>query len=223
MALNYFGQAFKLAFEISPILLVDGIASGIPGGIMPIAVLTEGVSIADGLLHGDIGTGPTAHFTPMAGTTLVQQEIGNLNFYNMLTAANAVVGKPNRVTMQMLRPASTNDGGYASKGLAFTALKMALDKHNQSGGSYVVMTPAFIYTGCLMRSMTDVSGFSEQNKQVQDLWQLDFEQPLLTISQLDAALGDMMSKFESGMPPSFPSDTRTWTGNGDLIPALPKF
>lgn len=223
MALNYFGQAFKLAFEISPILLVDGIASGIPGGIMPIAVLTEGVGIADGLLHGDIGTGPTAHFTPMAGTTLVQQDIGSLNFYNMLTAANAVIGKPNRIVMQMLRPASTQDGGYAAKGLAFTGLKLALDKHNQSGGSYVVMTPAFIYTGCLMRSMTDVSGFTEKNKQVQDLWQLDFEQPLLTISQLDAALGDMMSKFESGMPPSFPSDTRTWTGNGDLIPALPKF
>mgnify|MGYP000870735474 CR=1 FL=1 len=223
MALNYFGQVFKLAFEISPILLVDGIASGIPGGIMPIAVLTEGVSIADGLLHGDIGSGPTAHFTPMAGTTLVLQEIGNLNFYNMLTAANAVIGKPNRIVMQMLRPASTKDGGYASKGLAFATMKMALDKHNQSGGSYIVMTPVFIYTGCLMRSLIDASGFSEQNKQVQDVWQFEFEQPLLTISQLDAALGGVMSKFESGMPPSSPGETMSWNGNGDLIPALPKF
>ncbi|EGT3137596.1 hypothetical protein NPF39_001038 [Salmonella enterica subsp. enterica serovar Uganda] len=223
MALNYFGQAFRLAFEISPILLVDGIAADIPGGIMPIAVLTEGVSIADGLLHGDIGTGPTAHFTPMAGTTLVQQEIGNLNFYNMLTAANAVVGKPNRIVMQMLRPASTQDGGYATKGLAFSAMKMALDKHNQSGGSYVVMTPVFIYTGCLMRSLTDASGFSDQNKQVQETWQFEFEQPLLTISRLDAALGGVMSKFESGLPPTFPADSMSWNGNGDVIPALPKF
>lgn len=222
MALNYFGQAFRLAFEISPILLVDGIATGIPGGIMPIAVLTEGVSIADGLLHGEIGTGPTAHFTPMAGTTLIQQDIGELNFYNMLTAANSVVGKPNRIVMQMLRPASTQDGGYATKGLAFTAMKMALDKHNQSGGSYVVMTPVFIYTGCLMRSLTDTSGFSVQNKQVQDRWIFEFSQPLLTISRLDAALGGVMSKFDSGMPTTFPADTQSWWSNGDLIPAFPK-
>ncbi|ELU6036684.1 hypothetical protein SCG61_001009 [Salmonella enterica] len=209
MALNYLGQTFKLAFEISPILLVDGIAADIPGGVIPIAVLTEGISIADGLLHGDIGKGPTAAFTPMAGTTLIQQDIGNLNFYNLLTAANSVVNKPNRVMMQMIRPAFTSGGGYATKGMTFTALKLALDKHNQSGGSYTVLTPSFIYTGCLMRQLIDVSGFSEQNKQVQHTWQFEFDQPLLTISQLDAALGNLMSKFETGMPSS---SGLSWSG-----------
>lgn len=221
MALNYFGQAFRLAFEISPILLVDGIAASIPGGTMPIAVLTEGVSIVDGLLHGEIADQSTA-FTPMAGTTLVQQDIGTLNFYNMVTAANSVVNRPNRVIMQMIRPASTKNGGYATKGITFAALKLALDKHNQSGGYYVVMTPSYIYTGCLLRAMIDVSGFSEQNKQVQHTWQLEFEQPLLSISQVDAALGGLMSKFDSGMPTTFPADTQSWWSNGDLIPALPK-
>lgn len=221
MALNYFGQAFRLAFEISPIFLVDGIAASIPGGTMPIAVLTEGVSIVDGLLHGEIADQSTA-FTPMAGTTLVQQDIGTLNFYNMVTAANSVVNRPNRVIMQMIRPASTKNGGYATKGITFAALKLALDKHNQSGGYYVVMTPSYIYTGCLMRAMIDVSGFSEQNKQVQHTWQLEFEQSLLSISQVDAALGGLMSKFDSGMPTTFPADTQSWWSNGDLIPALPK-
>ncbi|HEY4437692.1 MAG TPA: hypothetical protein VGN40_16200 [Lelliottia sp.] len=221
MALNYFGQAFKLAFEISPILLIDGIAASIPGGAMPIAVLTEGVSIVDGLLHGEL-SGQSTAFTPMAGTTLVQQDIGTVNFYNMVTAANSVVNRPNRVIMQMVRPASTQNGGYATKGITFAALKLALDKHNQSGGYYVVMTPSFIYTGCLLRTMIDVSGFSEQNKQVQHTWQMEFEQPLLTISQVDAALGNLMSKFESGMPPSFPSSTLSWSGNGDLVPMIPK-
>ncbi|EPC3488013.1 hypothetical protein ACRZCU_000103 [Citrobacter freundii] len=202
MSLNYLGQAFKLAFEISPILLVDGIAADIPGGVMPIAVLTEGISVADGLLHGDIGKGPTAAFTPMAGTTLIQQDIGNLNFYNLVTAANSVVNKPNRVLLQMIRPAFTSAGGYATKGMTFTALKLALDMHNQSGGSYTVLTPSFIYTGCLMRQLIDVSGFSEQNKQVQHTWQFEFDQPLLAISQLEAALGNLMSKFETGMPSS---------------------
>lgn len=221
MALNYFGQAFRLAFEISPILLVDGIAASIPGGTLPIAVFTEGVSIVDGLLHGELSDQSTA-FTPMPGTTLIQQDIGSLNFYNMVTAANSVVNRPNRINMQMIRPASTKNGGYATKGVTFAALKLALDKHNQSGGYYVVMTPSFIYTGCLLRSMVDVSGFSEQNKQVQHIWQLEFEQPLITLSQVDAALGSLMSKFESGMPPSFPSSTLTWSGNGDLVPMIPK-
>lgn len=222
MALNYFGQAFRLAFEISPILLIDGIASKIPGGVLPIAVFTEGLSIANGLLHGEL-SGSSTRFMPMAGTTFVQQEIGNLNYYNMLTAANAVINKPNRVIMQMLRPATAQDGGYAVKGLTFAALKLALDKHNQSGGSYVVMTPSFIYTGCLLRSMVDSSGFSEQNKQVQYLWQLEFEQPLLSISRLDAALGNVMSKFESGMPPATPSEFPGWSENIGVVPPLPQF
>lgn len=200
MALNYIGKAFKLAFEISPILLVDGIASDIPGGVMPIAVLTEGLSIANGLLHGEIGKGPTSAFTPMAGTTLVQQDVGTMCFYNLLTAANSVVRKPNRVNMQMMRPASTQDGGYVTKGMTFTALKLALDMHNAQGGSYIVMTPSFIYTGCLLRSVVDTSGFSEQNKQVQHTWQFEFEQPLLKITQLDAALGHVMKKFQEGVP-----------------------
>lgn len=209
MALNYFGQAYKLAFQISPILLVDGIAAGIPGGTLPIAAITEGMSVVDGLLHGEVGNSPTAAFMPMAGTTLIQQDIGNLNFYNQATAANAVVNRPNKVMMQMVRPVSTSDGGYATKSLTFTALKMALNNHNQTGGSYTVLTPSFIYTGCLLRSVTDNSSFSEQNKQVQHSWMFEFEQPLLTISQLDAALGTLMSKFDSGMPSS---SGLSWSG-----------
>ncbi len=54
------------------------------------------MSIASGLLHGEIHTRSMAAFTPMAGTTLVQQDICNLNFYNQVTAANATVRKPNR-------------------------------------------------------------------------------------------------------------------------------
>ncbi|MGQ3662121.1 hypothetical protein [Citrobacter braakii] len=222
MALNFFGQAFRLAFEISPIILVDGFAADIPGGMMPIAVLTEGLSVVNGLLHGDIGSGPTAHFTPMAGTTLIQQDIGDLNFYNMATAANAVINKPNRVVMQMLRPASTQDGGYATKGMAFTALKMVLDSHNQSGGSYIVMTPSFIYTGCLLKSLVDVSGFSSQNKQVQQTWQFEFVQPLLTITQLESRLSGVMKKFEEGTP-STGAAVGAWNDPVDLMPSIPHF
>ncbi|WP_336284219.1 hypothetical protein [Citrobacter arsenatis] len=201
MPLNFFGQVYELAFEVSPILLVDGIASNIPGGILPIAVITEGLSIANGLLQGKIGANPSTRFIPQPGTTLVQQDVAGINFYNQIAAANAVVSKPNRVVMQMLRPVSTASlKGYGNKLMTFTALKMALDMHNQSGGTYTVLTPGFIYAGCLFKSMVDNSGLSGQNKQAQYSWLIEFEQPLLSISELDTRLGNLMSKFEAGIP-----------------------
>jgi hypothetical protein len=206
MALNFFGQAWRLAFEVSPVLLVDGIAAGIPGGTLPIAVFTEGLNIVDGALHGELADNAT-RFMPMPGTTLIQQDIGQYPFYNQATAANAVVQKPNRVIMQMLRPVSTKSG-YAGKTMTFMALKLALDKHNQSGGSYTVLTPSFIYTGCLLRSMVDNSGLSAQNRQAQYSWSFEFEQPLLTLSQLDATLGNLMSKFSTGAR----TDSLSWSG-----------
>lgn len=176
---------------------------------MPIAVLTEGLSITNGLLHGEIRTRSMAAFTPMAGTTLVQQDLCNLNFYNQVTAVNATVRKPNRVVMQMIRPASTEDGGYTTKGMTFTALKMALDMHNQYGGCYTVLTPSFIYTRCLMRSFIDTSGFSEQNKQVQHTWQIEFEQPLSSVEQTVKTLASVLDKFDKGMPSDGPL---SWSG-----------
>lgn len=201
MALHFFGKIYSLAFEVSPILLVDGIASGIPGGVLPIAVLTEGLSIAGGLLHGNIGISPSARFIPQPGTTLIQQDIASINFFNQIAAANATVNKPNRIIMQMLRPASTENGGYINKGITFSALKMTLDMHHQNGGSYIVLTPSFIYTGCLMKSMVDNSGFSDQNKQVQYSWIMEFEQPVLSISQLESKNTALMDKFDKAVPP----------------------
>ncbi|EHJ4017519.1 hypothetical protein J9H63_000160 [Salmonella enterica] len=217
MSLGGVGSIFKLAFQTSPILLQGGIAEKIPGGIIPIALFTEGLSIVNGLLHGKLN-GATAAFTPMPGTTLIQQDICNLNFYNQITAANSVVKKPNRVVMQMVRPVSTEDGGYITKGITFAALKIFLEMHNDKGGRYIVLTPSYIYTDCLMRSFIDVSGLSEQNKQVQHTWQIEFEQPLITTSSVTQTLNNIMSKFEKGT-----QGKATWKANGDLIPPIPKF
>jgi len=202
-------DAFKLAYEISPILLVGGIAEKVPGGILPIAVFTEGLSLVEGLLSsGSVGF--TTHFNVMAGSSLIVQEIAEYPFFDMATAANAVVSRPNRLSMQMIRPANTVNAKYPLKILTFTALKMALDYHNSHGGSYTILTPAYIYTGCLMNSMIDMSGFSDSNKQVQHTWQLEFSQPLLQASQLEQVMGNMMDKFNNAMP-SLPS----WSGISD--------
>ncbi|WP_337049954.1 hypothetical protein [Serratia fonticola] len=204
-------ESFSLAFEISPILLCDGIATDIPGGILPIAVLTESLGLANGLLQGDNLSleNLATRFYPAAGTTLVVQDIDQYPFLNQASAANGVVQKPNRIVMEMKRPAGTQNGGYMSKGLTFAALKAALDNHHKAGGTYTILTPAFIYTGCLMHTMTDTSGFSDQNKQVQHTWSLEFIQPLLYVSQLDSVMNGVMNAFTKGT--KVPGDF-SWSG-----------
>nr|WP_252147122.1 hypothetical protein [Escherichia coli] len=57
-----------------------------------------------------------------------------------------------------------------------------------------------VYTRCLMRSFIDTSGFSEQNKQVQHTWQIEFEQPLSSVEQTVKTLASVLDKFDKGMP-----------------------
>lgn len=205
-------EVFRTAYEVSPILLSGGIASSIPGGIMPIVTLTDGIGIVNGLLQGNGFNQDSfsSAFFPGSGSTLLAQDVSDYPFFNQATAANAVVQRPNQISMNMVRPANTIGNTYPAKLMTFTALKLALEKHNQIGGTYIVLTPAYIYTGCLLRALTDISSFSEQNKQVQSTWAFSFEQPLLTISQLDAVMGNLMNKFDSGVPQSVDPSSGTY-------------
>ncbi|OMQ26910.1 hypothetical protein [Serratia oryzae] len=217
--MNIYESAFALSFQKTPILLVDGIARYVPGGVLPIAVFTEGLSIVNGLLDGanlNVDT-LTTNFEPAAGGTLIVNDIATYPFLNQATAANAVVKRPNRITLNMTRPATTTNGGYLAKPVMFTALKLALDNHTDLGGTYTVLTPSFIYTGCLLRSMVDLTGFSDQVKQVQYKWAFEFEQPLLYESQLNATLGNLMSKFEDGIPSP---GGLNWSGMFESIKSL---
>ena len=45
-------ELYKLGFEISPVILCDGIAQSIPGGMLPIVALTQSASFVTGLLGG---------------------------------------------------------------------------------------------------------------------------------------------------------------------------
>ncbi|WGM04289.1 hypothetical protein QE197_10890 [Arsenophonus nasoniae] len=198
MAANIIQSTFSLAFEISPIILNGGIAKDIPGNSLPIAVFTEALSIVGGVLQGNVSA--STKFYPMAGTTLIQQDIGNYNFFNQITAANAVIKKPNRIIMQMITPVNTSGNKYTKKVLTFGALKSALDSHNQAGGSYTILTPAHIYTGCLMRNFVDSSTLSSENKQTQYSWMLEFEQPVLAYRELEQTLTNVLQKFQGELP-----------------------
>jgi hypothetical protein len=44
--------AFALSYQISPIILTNGIATNIPGGMLPIIALSQSQGFEDGVLGG---------------------------------------------------------------------------------------------------------------------------------------------------------------------------
>ncbi|WP_181969693.1 hypothetical protein [Paraburkholderia sp. DHOC27] len=202
-------EAFKLSYEISPVILVNGIANLIPGQMLPIVALTEAASFTQGLLQGPSVPNLDqffAHWKPVGGSTLVAQEIGMFPFANQAVAANAVIAQPLNVSMLMMCPVQ-QEAGYTSKLATLTVLKQTLAQHNSAGGTYTVVTPMQIYTNCLLLKVTDVS--SGESKQVQYELQFDFLQPLIQINQLAQVYNSLMAKMAGGLPtPQIP----TWSG-----------
>lgn len=193
--------AWKLSFQISPIVLTGGIAGQIPGAMLPIIALTEAADFVTGLLSGGSPDDDLdqyfAHYYPAAGGKLITNMIGKYPFANNQTAANAVIVNPNTVSLIMECPAK-GESAYALKFATFTALQYALSNHVNSGGLFTVMTPAFPYTNGILIGLTDVSNTGP--RQPQSRWQWDFEFPLLNQSQAQAAQNSMMSKLSSGLP-----------------------
>ena len=192
--------AFKLSFELSPVILTGGIASAIPGGMLPIISITQAADFVTGILSGgdDIDLDSFfAHFLPVAGSSLIAQRIGKYPFANQVVAANAVIIDPLRISMRMICPAA-GPAGYALKLATMKALVAVLKLHNASGGTYTVATPSYFYTNCVMLNMIDTPNAA--SAQAQNTYQLDFEQPLLTLQDAQAAQNNMMSQISAGTP-----------------------
>lgn len=200
---------FQLGYQISPIILTGGIASAIPGGMLPIVAITQAANFTLGLLQGSINLnldGFFAQFRPLAGASLVNNQIGMYPFANQAVAANAIIAQPLSISLMMTCPANTQ-GGYLSKLLTMTGLKTVLDAHNFSGGTYTVATPSFIWTNLILTNLRDVT--SGQSKQVQTEWQWDFVQPLVSQAGAAQALNGLMSKINGGLPQT---GAPTWSG-----------
>lgn len=187
---------FEAAYQVSPIILQGGVAQYIPGGLLPITAVTEILDVP-----GWTGGQFFAQYRPLPGSTLEEWQVAEYPFASFQTAANAVVQQPLKISLQMICPAQ-NGGGYILKQAILSALKLILDQHQLSGGSYTVITPAYTYTNCLLTSLRDISSPSE--KQVQYMYQWDFVQPLITASGAQSALGDLFSRFNNQVPNSFP-------------------
>lgn len=193
-------DVFRLGFEISPVILTGGIAAQIPGGMLPIVLLTEASSFVTGLLGGSIITNLDqyfAHWKPLPGSTLIENTIGAYPFGNQATAANALIAQPLVLSMLMICPVQSA-GGYLSKLSTMTVLQQTLQTHNTSGGTYTVATPSQIYTNLILSRVTDVS--TAESKQAQNQYKFDFLQPLITINQAQQVYNSLMNKIAGGLP-----------------------
>jgi hypothetical protein len=199
MSTNIGQSIYQLAYEISPIILSGGLAGSVPGTMLPIIAITEAANFGFSLLNGNNPLKLNnffGHFRPLPGATLVDNEIGMYPFANQTYAANAVIAQPLKISMLMNCPANMN-GGYVSKMITFTALNYALTAHVQSGGTFIVATPSYVYLNCILTKLTDVS--RPDTQQPQNSWQFDFVQPLVA-SGPQNTLGSLMSAFSSGIP-----------------------
>lgn len=203
--------AYKLSFQICPVILTGGVAGAIPGGMLPIISITEALNFGVGLLgSGDDDVDLDnffANFQPLPGSTFIDQAIGQYPFANQAVAANAVIANPLKVSLEMICPVR-QAFGYATKLATMTALQNVLAQHNASGGTYTIATPSKFYDNCLMVQMVDVSGGGD--KQAQTRWRLDFVQPLLTLQQAEQAQNSLMSKVSGGLP--LGGDPPAWSG-----------
>ncbi len=200
---------FKSGFEISPIILTNGIASFMPFQVMPIVMITEPMNTVSLSLSGMDPTNLDnffAHFVPVPGADIVNSQVGTYPFANQSVAANAIITQPLSVSMLMICPVKTR-GGYATKLITFIALKMVLEKHMTSGGTFTVLTPTAIYTDCLLLRLSDVS--AGQSDQPQYEWQFDFYQPLLTLGAAQQQLNSLMTKVSNNSSFSGPP---AWSG-----------
>lgn len=192
--------AFTLAFSVCPIVLTNGIATNIPGGALPIIAITEALNFPGGILGGGENIELDdffAHYIPIPGGTLIDNQVATYPFANQAVAANAIIAQPLTISLLMICPVR-NPFGYATKLATMMALQAALSQHNATGGTYTVITPSFFYTNCIMTAMRDAS--NGQSHQAQTEWQLDFMRPLLTLEQAQQAQNGLMAKLSSGTP-----------------------
>lgn len=218
MSITPVGTAFKIAYQLSPIFLSGGstVVANMPFSPVPFIMLTEGLGLNTifSIPRQNIELDDFfAHFVPMPGSTLIDNQIATYPFANQDIAANAVIRQPLTISMRMICPVR-NRLGYAAKIATMMLIKGTLDQHNAQGGTYSILTPSYFYTDCVMTRMSDISG--GESAQAQHTWQFDFVQPLLTLNpaQLAAAQGKMSRMINGGV-----ITNSEWSGV-DAAPAL---
>ncbi|MDR8091089.1 hypothetical protein [Burkholderia gladioli] len=178
-------DAWKQLYEVNPILLVGGLlgTSNIPVPIGSLLQLsTSGISSLLSVVTGS-SAAPSINqiaFTPNPGTSLYNAQNPTYPTADQRTAANASILLPSQISMTMIFPAQ-GAGGYEVKSAALAALKTLLEQHQRLGGTFTVVHPAYIYTGCLLNQLVDITSGT---KNPATTWQWVFDRPLTTQTTL---------------------------------------
>jgi hypothetical protein len=185
----------QLFYQVCPIILTGGAISQVSGGVLPMLSLFYSTGSALELPY-DIDDLDNAFgaFNVLPGGTLVAQTIGKYPFANQSVAANAMIREPLTLSVIMDTPMRGPDA-WNKKQSVMTALKLALDGHNNAGGMYTVATPAFIYQNLVMTALTDNS--RGNNSLPQNAWRFDFEGPLITIAAAQGSQNQLMQKISN--------------------------
>lgn len=209
-------ELYKLGFEISPVILCKGIAQSIPGGMLPIVALTQSASFVTDLIGGAINLTDLdkyfCHWRPVQGGTLVDYDIARYPFANQTVAANALLAQPLRISLLMDAPVNENTGAM-TKLVTISALQAVLQAHANLGGTFIIATPALIYSGCILRTVKDVTSSSEPVPQRSWMW--DFEQPLVSKAGAEQAVNSFLSKIDGGTKMTDGSWTNTVAALGN--------
>jgi len=183
-------EEFRFKYEISPLLLKNGIAENMPDKVMPIIQLTQqgGYPINS--------NGYFANFKVVTGSTLMQNSIGQYPFANQATAGNAIIQQPVNVSLLMYCPANHN---YPtdSRSSIIASLIASINSHIQQGGLFVVYTPLYIYDNCVLVGMRDAS--EGENSAMQNAIIFDFQRPqIMDANEAQGAQNNLMSKISKG-------------------------
>jgi hypothetical protein len=200
----------QLLYQLTPIWLQNGIATNSAGGYLPIlAILNYEVFAALNNLAGQSQAVQNAMqsdwsfenafaiFQPAPGGSLVKQSIAEYPFANLNVAANATLRDPLNVSMIMMTPMK-EPHAWALKASRMTSLKAVLDEHNNLGGTYIVFTPAYIYSDMCIEALTDAS--TAASPLPQNTWRWDFTKPLVSMQDIYGAESNLISKLTAGLP-----------------------
>lgn len=192
----------QLQYQISPIILTGGIATNISGGMLSVLSLLNTNAFSPNLLSGaddfelDDAFGI---FAPVVGGSLVQQTLCKYPMANLSVASNAIIREPIQISLVMMTPMKLAMS-WETKLATMTALKQTLDQHNNAGGTYTILTPAYTYENALMIDLVDVS--IAASPLPQNAWRWDFELPLVSLAAAAAAMSNLLSQITNGVPTS---------------------
>lgn len=188
----------QLLYQISPIILTDGIAASTTGNMQSLMMLlAPSLTFGQPTQSSNLLDNAFGSFTVIPGGTLNAQTIPKYPLADMTLAANAIVRDPIQVSLMWDIP-MRGVNAWANRLSTMQNLKGLLDQHNNAGGRYIILTPSYYYENCIFVALTDNSRGTQPIPQ--SAWRFDFERPMVvTVPDATGAQSLLMSRITAGL------------------------